>query len=139
MALLFKDEVYTIVGAAFEVYNDLGPGFLEAVYQEALAMELTERHIPFVAHKELKIFYKGRALIKSYIPDFTCYDSIILEIKAIESLSPADQAQILNYMNAAQLTTGILINFGTAKSLQWRRLILSKAAIGDHLPPLRSA
>lgn len=91
--------------AAFEVYNTLGPGFLEAVYHEAMAIELTERDIPFLQHNVLTIFYKGRALEKGYIPDFTCYDRIIVELKAISSLSSTDEAQVLNYMKAARLTS----------------------------------
>jgi GxxExxY protein len=126
MELLFKHQVYTIVGAAFEVYNILGPGFLEAVYQDALIVEFTQRQIPFVAHQEIRITYKGHRLSKSYIPDFLCHNSVIVEIKATERLTPTDQAQLLNYMKAAQLTTGLLINFGPAKNMEWKRMVLSQ-------------
>jgi GxxExxY protein len=142
MELLFKDEVYAIVGAAFEVYNILGPGFLEAVYQEALSIELAERQIPFAAHEELKITYKGRNLSRGYIPDFLCHNSVVVEIKATECLSSTDQAQLLNYLKAARLQAGVLINFGSAKNLQWKRMIFSNAArvAGiTHVPPTRSA
>lgn len=127
MELLFKKEVYAIVGAAFEVYNVLGPGFLEAVYQEALGIELSERGIPFVPQMDLQITYKERPLSKRYTPDFICYDSLIVEIKAIEHLTSADQAQLLHYMKAAPVITGILINFGSARALQWKRMVLSTA------------
>lgn len=142
MELLSRDEVYAIVGAAFEVYNVLGPGFLEAVYQEALSIEFAERQIPFAAHEELQIKYKGRNLTRGYIPDFLCYNSVVVEIKAIDHLSPTDQAQLLNYLKAARLKTGVLINFGSAKSLQWKRMILSGAVSATTttcLPPTISA
>jgi GxxExxY protein len=123
--LLFKDEVYSIVGAAFEVYNTLGPGFLEAVYHEALAVEFTERHIPFSPKKPLQITYKGRVLEKSYIPDFVCHGAVVVEIKALNQLTSTDQAQLLNYLTAARMTIGLLINFGSARTLQWKRMALS--------------
>lgn len=121
--LLFRDEVYAIVGAAMGVYNQLGPGFLEAVYQEALEIELSERSIPFVSQKELRIVYKERPLKKTYIPDLTGYDKIIVELKAIDRLTGKDMAQLLNYLKATGFRLGLLINFGNSDKLEWERRI----------------
>ena len=123
--LLFKDEVYAIVGAAMEVHRVLGCGFLEAVYQEAMGIELAGRKIPFLPQVELPIQYKGRVLKKSYLVDFVAYEKIIVELKAQEQLFSRDEAQILNYLKASGKEVGVLINFG-AESLQWKRIVLSK-------------
>ncbi|MGC9395475.1 MAG: GxxExxY protein [Anaerolineae bacterium] len=122
--LLYKDEVYAIVGAAMEVYNQLGPGFAEAVYQEALSIELQERNIPFVEQQPIQISYKGIPLRQRYIPDFLVYDKIIVEIKAIKQLGLLEQGQILNYLKATGLRLGLLINFGNNCKLNWERKIL---------------
>lgn len=121
--LIAKDEVYAIVGAAMEVYNQQGVGFLEAVYQECLEIEFTERGIPFVAQKELPIFYKGQRLKKTYVADFVCYDKIIVELKAIERLTDHERSQILNYLKATKLEVGVLLNFGARRKLDWEREI----------------
>ena len=118
--LLFKDEVYAIIGAAMEVSNELGSGFLEAVYQEALGIELTARQIPHEQQKPIKIRYKGIELMKDYFADFLCYDQIIVEIKAIKQLSTIEEAQLLNYLKATGCPLGLLINFGVPK-LEWKR------------------
>jgi GxxExxY protein len=94
--LLSKDEVYAIVGAAMAVYNELGPGFLEAVYHEALEIEFTARGIPYESHQDLRIIYKGQTLKKSYEADFVCFQQIVVEIKAIDRLTGKDEAQLLN-------------------------------------------
>ena len=96
--LIFGDEVYAVAGAAMEVYYQLGTGFLEPVYQEALEIELARRRIPFEAQKPLDMFYKDVKLKKEYIPDFVCYGQIIVEIKALERLSNIEVAQIINYL-----------------------------------------
>lgn len=116
--LLCKEEVYAVVGAAMEVYNELGSGFLEAVYQEALGIELTMRAIPFEAQKELAIFYKGRHLKKTYVADFVTFDKVIIEIKAIDRLTSGDEGQLLNYLSATGLQVGVLINFGAKSNLE---------------------
>lgn len=121
--LLYKEEVFEIIGAAIEVHKELGPGFLEAVYQEALEIELGSRNIPFQAQKCVEIFYKNRTLNKEYIADFICYDKIIVEIKALEKLSGKEEAQILNYLKATRLRVGLLINFGSHGKLEWKRFI----------------
>jgi GxxExxY protein len=121
--LVLKEEVYAIVGAAIEVHRELGPGFLEAVYQEALAMEMRERGIPFESQKPLRISYKGKTLNKEYLADLVCYGQIIIELKALDRLSGNEEAQILNYLKAAGLKVGVLINFGSHGKLEWKRFI----------------
>ena len=121
--LIYKDEVFGIVGAAMEVHGELGCGFLEAVYQEAFQLELQSRQIPFVSQKQLPVFYKGRRLAKEYYADVVCYENIIVELKALDRLSTNATAQILNYLKASRLKVGVLINFGSS-SLEWKRFVL---------------
>ena len=123
--LILKEEVFKIVGAAMEVSNELGAGFLEAVYQEALGIELKSRAVPFVAQPTIKIAYKGHILAKEYIPDFICYNQVIVEIKAIKALTTIEQAQLLNYLKATKKPVGLLLNFGTPK-LEWKRMVLTQ-------------
>ena len=125
--LILKKEVYKIVGAAIEVSNELGSGFLEAVYQEALEIELKSRALPFVAQPTIRIAYKGRLLAKTYIPDFICFDQIIVEIKAIKGLTNIEQAQLLNYLKATGKPVGLLLNFGAPK-LEWKRMVLTQSS-----------
>jgi GxxExxY protein len=120
--LIYKDEVYQIVAAALEVHKVLGHGFLEAVYQEALALEFTERRIPFDSERLLDIEYKGRRLQKEYRADFLCYDKIIVELKALDFLSSKEEAQVLNYLKASNMKVGVLLNFG-GRSLEWKRFV----------------
>lgn len=135
--LLLKEEVYTVIGAAMEVYNHLGSGFLEAVYQEALERELATRYIPFVAQQALRIRYKEIYLSKMYIADFIVYEQVVVEIKAIDALTKRDQAQLINYLNATELSVGLLINFGANPSLEWKRLIYTKKRPANpHIPTL---
>jgi GxxExxY protein len=122
--LLLKDEVYAVVGAAMEVYWQLGTGFLEPVYQEALEIELQRRGIPFEAQRRLTILYKGRPLQKEYVADVVCYGQIIVELKAHDRLIPADLAQLLNYLKATGMHVGLLFNFGSKGSLEWKRVVL---------------
>lgn len=122
-AVLFRDEVYAIVGAAIEVHRELGSGFLEAVYQEALEIELNRRGVPFESQKQLVLYYKGQRLQKEYIADVLCYQQIIVELKAIDLLSSKEEAQILNYLKATGLRVGVLINFGSIGKLEWKRYI----------------
>ncbi|MDZ7341092.1 MAG: GxxExxY protein [candidate division KSB1 bacterium] len=123
--LLFKEEVYKIVGAAMEVHRVMGPGFLEAVYQEALAIEFKLRNIPFNEFPKLKIDFKGIILKKHYVPDFLCFDEIIVEIKALEQCTKNDESQIINSLKAAKKAVGVLINFGEP-SLFYRRFVSTK-------------
>lgn len=129
--LILKEEVYAVVGAAMEVSNELGAGFLEAVYQEALTIELKNRKVPFVAQPTVQISYKGHTLAKEYVPDFICFDQIIVEIKAIRELTNIEQAQLLNYLKATGKPVGLLLNFGSPK-LEWKRMVLNHSHIGVH-------
>ena len=118
-----RDErTYKIIGAAIEVHKELGCGFLEAVYQEALGKEFAYQAIPFKPQPIIQIAYKGKPLDKTYQPDFICYKEIIVEIKAISNLSGIEEAQLINYLKATGLKVGLLINFG-AKSLEYKRLV----------------
>jgi GxxExxY protein len=121
--LIYKNEVYAIIGAAMEVYNTLGDGFLEAVYQEALEIEFEKRQIPYVPHKGIRIGYKEVHLKKEYITDFLAYEKLIVEIKAEDNLTDRDEAQLLNYLKATGMELGILINFGSHPDLQWKRMV----------------
>jgi GxxExxY protein len=122
--LILKDEVYQIVGAALEVYWQLGRGFLEPVYQEAMEMELRRRCIPFESQKRLTIVYKGQALLKEYVADFILFGQIIAELKACERLSVREEAQLLNYLKATGMRVGLLFNFGSAIKLEWKRYVV---------------
>jgi GxxExxY protein len=121
-ALIYENETYQIVGACMAVHRELGFGFLEAVYQEALAIELKHRKIPHVRENVLTLYYKETKLQKLYIVDFICYNHIILEIKALSKLSIEHESQLLNYLKATNMKLGFLINFGE-KSLKYKRLI----------------
>jgi len=118
--LIYKKESYEIVGACMEVHTNLGPGFLESVYQEALAREFFEREIPFTQQWGIDVFYKGEKLEKKFFADFICFEEIIVEIKAMEGLVPEHEAQLINYLKATQKPLGLLVNFGGEK-LQYRR------------------
>ena len=120
--ILFKDESYAIVGACMKVHTELGAGFLEAVYQEALEKEFEKRKIPFERQKKLSIFFDGQKLSKYYIADFICYDSIILELKVVNNLGDSQYKQLQNYLKATNKELGVLINFGT-QSLSYKRII----------------
>jgi len=113
-------KTYAIVGAAMQVHRELGCGFLEAVYQEALAIELAYQDIPFQREVALPIHYRGKLLQTSYRVDFICYGDVIVELKALAKLSSIEEAQILNYLKATEFETGLLLNFG-APSLQYKR------------------
>lgn len=123
---LYKDESYQILGACFEVYKEKGCGFLEAVYQECLELELKLQGIPFETQKLLPLSYKGRALSQIYKADFLCFGKIILEIKATDKLADKDRSQILNYLNATGFEVGLLTNFGHHPKLEHERFVLTQ-------------
>ena len=119
----FKKETYKIIGCAMKVHSELGNGFLEAVYQEALSIMFKKEKIPFVKEKLLEIEFLGQKLNKKYIADFICFDEIIVETKAIKELNNIHITQVLNYLKATNKKVGLLINFG-AESLEYKRIAL---------------
>ena len=121
--LIYKEEVFAIVGAAMEVFAIVGAGFLEAVYQEALEIESRTRNLPFESQKPLQIRYKEHILKKEYIADLIYFDKIVAEFKALDRLSGKEESQILNYLKATGMKVGILINFGSHPKLEWKRLV----------------
>ena len=120
--LIFKEESFQIIGACYEVHKELGAGFLEAIYQEALECEFLERGIPYKKEVKLKVNYKGKSLKKEYFADFICYDKIIIELKALDELAGPHESQVINYLKATNLELGLLINFGQS-SLKYKRLV----------------
>ena len=122
--LLFKDECYSIQGAVFEVYREMGCGFLEAVYQECLEKELRRSEIPFLAQQDLRLFYKGEELKQSYRPDLICYEKIIVELKALRELTGEHRSQVLNYLKSTGLRLGLLVNFGNYQKATVERIVL---------------
>jgi GxxExxY protein len=124
--MLFKEESYEIVGACFEVHNQLGSGFTEPSYQEALEIELSSRGIPFKSQVELPIFYKDTKLKHGFRADFLCHESIIVEIKAVSALLPEHRAQVHNYLHAGRHQLGILVNFAAFPRLQYERIAFTR-------------
>ncbi len=122
MAQRSDPQTYSIIGAAIDVHRELGFGFLEGVYQEALAIELENSGVGFCEHVDLGIDYKGERLRSAYRADFVCCQRVLVEIKAVRALSSNDEAQILNYLKASRLEIGLLLNFGAAR-LEHRRFI----------------
>jgi GxxExxY protein len=122
--IVYAQESYKIVGAAFEVYNKIGHGFLEAVYQECLELEFRKRGIPYEREKEIKIYYDGQELKQVYRADFVCYGKIIVELKAVSELNEAHHAQVYNYLHATGMKLGILLNFGNSEELEKDRIVI---------------
>ena len=121
---IYKDEGYKLMGAAFEVYNEQGYGLAEEIYQESLEME--SRAIPYQSKHELVCFYKNRQLKKRYIPDLFGFGCIVVELKAVTTLAPEHDAQLINYLRLTHQPVGYLINFGHKDTLEWKRIILSE-------------
>jgi GxxExxY protein len=122
MDLLYEKETYSIIGAAIAVHQELGNGFLEAVYQEALEKEFIIRNIPYKREAQLTIYYKNEPLKKFYTADFICYDKIIVELKTLTAITTEHQAQVLNYLKASRLHPGLILNFGK-QSLENKRIV----------------
>lgn len=120
--LVYQKESYAVTGAAIEVHKQLGCGFLEKVYQEALSIELERRGIPYEREKRITVIYKGKPLQQEYIADFVCYDKIIVELKATSEIENSHRAQVINYLKATGFELGILYNFGE-ESLHYERLL----------------
>ena len=124
MSLLYPEFSYNIRGAIYEVYKTLGPGLLENVYQEALALEFELREIPFEAKKKLHLEYKGNRLRQTYELDFLCYDKIILELKSVESLAKIHFAQLENYLRLTGCRLGMLVNFNSTPKVEIMRIVV---------------
>lgn len=122
--ILYKEECYSIQGAIFEVYREMGCGFLENVFQECLEKEFRYREIPFQSQRGMQIFFKGEPLEQTYKADFFCFDKIVLEIKAVKNLLPEHRAQVHNYLKASKARLGILANFGHFPQVEIERIIL---------------
>jgi GxxExxY protein len=122
---MFKQEGYDLMGAAFEVYNELGYGISEEIYQASLEIELRLRSIPFVAQAELGVYFKGHLLTPKYRPDLLVFGEIVVELKALKELCSDHEAQLFNYMRIARKQVGYLINFGKKGNLEWKRFIIS--------------
>jgi GxxExxY protein len=123
MEIIYREESYSIMGACFEVYKEKGCGFLEGVYQECLAIEFALQQIPFIPQFPLALSYKEQPLQQKYVPDFICYDKIILEIKAVTKLDDIHRAQVHNYLKSTGYKLGLLINFGHHPLLEHERVI----------------
>jgi GxxExxY protein len=121
---LFKEEVFRIIGAAIEVHKELGSGFLESVYEEAMKYESEDRQIPFESQVNIPVYYKGKKLEKEFIADYIGYRGIIVEFKCISKLTKVEEAQIINYLKATRFKVGLLINFGSHGKLEWKRYVL---------------
>ena len=123
--MMLKQQGYDLMGAAFEVYNELGYGMAEEVYQQSLEIELQLRSIPFRSKAELDVFYKARILTAKYRPDIVVYEEIVVELKSLKELCADHEAQLFNYMRIARKQVGYLINFGRKGELEWKRFVLS--------------
>ena len=124
MDVVYKDESYQIMGACFEVYKEKGCGFVEAVYQECLEIELGLQNLPFKSQAELLLWYKGKQLKQKFIPDFLLFDKIVVELKAVKELTDEHRAQVHNYLRATDFRLGLLINFGHFPKVQYERIVL---------------
>jgi len=122
--IIYKEESYLIQGAIFEVYKEMGNGYLEAVYQECLEIEFETKNISFVSQPMLKLKYKKWNLKKSYKPDFICFDKIIVELKGVRIITKEHQAQVLNYLKATELKLGLIVNFGAYPKVEIKRIVL---------------
>jgi GxxExxY protein len=127
---MFEDEGYRFMGAAFEVYNQLGYGMAEEIYQQSLEIELSLHGIPFQSKRELEVFYKNKRLDTYYRPDLMVYEGIVVELKALAELNSDHEAQLFNYMRISRQPVGYLLNFGKKGELEWKRFIVTDL----HLP-----
>ncbi len=133
--LIYKQECYDIMGACFEVYKEMGAGFVEPIYHECLEREMSLRNIPFVHHPGLALTYKGQPLKLTYEADFVAYSKIVIEIKALKRLEDAHRAQLLNYLKATGFQLGLLVNYGRLGGLEWERIVLSEWISQKHQTP----
>ncbi len=136
--LVYPKESYSILGACFEVYKGMGCGFLEAVCQECLEIELEHQGIPYTPQPELRLTYRDRILKHGYQPDLICCGKIVLELKSLSNLADEHRAQLLNYLHATEMQLGILVNFGHYPKLEYERIALTKKTRGSHHGPTDS-
>jgi GxxExxY protein len=122
---MFEDKGYRLMGAAFEVYNQLGYGMAEEICQQSLEIELSLREIPFQSKHEIDVFYKNQLLDTHYVPDIIVYGAVVAELKAVAELNADHEAQLFNYMRISRQQVGYLLNFGKRGELQWKRIILT--------------
>jgi len=122
--LIYKDESFRIIGACFEIYKEMGCGFLEAVYQECLEVELGLQAIPFAARLPIALSYKGSPLMQRYVADLVCYEKVLIELKAVSGLADEHRAQVINYLHATGYRLGLLVNFGHYPKLEWERIVV---------------
>ena len=122
--MIYPKESYDIIGAAMKVHSIMGPGFTEKVYQEALALEFKEQSIPFKREVEIRASYKDIILNATFVPDFICYDKIIVELKAVNTLEDIHRTQVFNYLHATGYKLGLLLNFGCSNELEMERVVL---------------
>ncbi|MDA3860231.1 MAG: GxxExxY protein [Melioribacteraceae bacterium] len=122
--IIYKEESYLIQGAIYEVYREMGNGYLEAVYQECLEIEFENKNIPYLSQPMLKLKYKNRELKKSYKPDLICFNKIIVELKGVKLIAKEHQAQVLNYLKATELKLGLIVNFGAYPKVEIKRIVL---------------
>ena len=121
--IVYKDESYAILGACFEVYKEMGCGFLEAVYQECLEIELALCNMPFQPKVEVVLSYRGTTLKQTYIPDVICYGKVVVELKAVKDLTDEHRAQVQNYLKATGMKLGLLVNFGHYPKVEYERIV----------------
>jgi GxxExxY protein len=124
--IIYPEESYQIIGACFNVYNELGCGFLEAVYQESLEIEFEYQKIPFKSQYEVSISYREKKLKQTYKPDFICLEKIIVEIKAVSKILDEHKGQVINYLNATDFDLAILVNFGNSRKLEYERFAFTR-------------
>jgi GxxExxY protein len=122
--IIHKEESFSIMGACFNVYNDKGKGFLEPVYQDCMEIELEFQQIPFEPQPKLDLFYREIKLKHFYVPDFICYNKIVLELKAVDRITKEHEAQVFNYLKATGLKLGIIVNFGHFPNLEYKRIVV---------------
>jgi GxxExxY protein len=124
MEIVYNEESYRVMGVCFEVYREMGCGFLEPVYQECLELEFQLQGLPFKPQAELMLSYKGRPLKQRYFPDFLLFDKIVLEIKAVKELAKEHHAQVHNYLKATGYRLGLLVNFGSYPKVESHRIVI---------------
>ena len=130
---IYHNESYTILGAAMDVYNELGPGFLEIIYHDALKIEFETYGIPFESERSLAVYYRGTKLPHTYVADLICYERILLELKAVKDIHEIHVAQVMNYLKATGHALGYVLNFGNTAKLQWQRVLISDNLIEDEI------